>query len=98
MNAQRAALFGTASIVPSLVILLVGVIVWISLTYGPGGQLATVSLHNFSQAFTDPMAVTAITNTLLFTLMALLVAFFFGLPIAWLTERTDIGGKHAVYS
>ena len=96
MNAQRTALFGIASIVPLLVILLVGVIIWISLTFNDSGPTGIISLRNFLVAFRDPFTVTAISNTVYFTIVTLLVAFFFGIPIAWLSERTDIGGRHVI--
>ena len=97
MNAQRTALFGIASIVPLLVILLVGVIIWISLTFNDSGPTGIISPRNFLVAFRDPFTVTAISNTVYFTIVTLLVAFFFGIPIAWLSERTDIGGRHVIY-
>lgn len=98
MNLQRSLLFGTASVVPALVILLLAIIVWISFTYYAPGQQAVSLFHNYAEAFADPFTSTAIFNTVKFTIATIVIAFFFGLPIAWITERTNIRGKYVIYS
>src|ERR1700733_13773809 len=97
VKGQRTILFVLAALIPALVVLLMGTIVWISLTADGADSFGKPGLQNFSRAFLDDSTVTAIGNTLRFTLVTLVVAFAFGTSIAWLTERTDIGGKRVIY-
>ena len=46
-----------------------------------------------SRSFGDPSIVRALSNTIVFTLVSLVVALFFGVPAAWLVTRTDLPGK-----
>jgi iron(III) transport system permease protein len=46
--------------------------------------------------FLDPFTYRVLANTLLFSAITLIVALSFGLPIAWLLERTDFPGKRSV--
>jgi iron(III) transport system permease protein len=97
IKGQRTALFVLAALIPALVVLLMGTIIWIILAANGADSFGAFGLQNFSRAFFDDFAVTAIGNTVGFTLVALVVAFAFGTSIAWLTERTDIGGKRIIY-
>jgi iron(III) transport system permease protein len=60
---------------------------------GKGGGL---SLDNFVSVFSDPQTYQVLLNSLQFSATALVVAFAFGLPIAWLVESTDLKGKNIV--
>jgi iron(III) transport system permease protein len=46
----------------------------------------------------EPFTARVIVNTLGFALCTALVAFLFGVPMAWLVERTDLPGKTVVYA
>ncbi len=80
------------ALVPTVIIvgllLLVG---WVSIRESmtaPG-----LTLRHYANLYTDPFAYNSFLNTLGFTAVTLFVALVLGIPIAWLVERTDIGGK-----
>ena len=84
----------------SLIILTIPVIV-IILSFRDGRPIDPVSTYSFmhyASVFTDPVAYTALLNTISFSLVTLVVAFFFGLPTAWLAERTDLPAKPLLYT
>lgn len=60
---------------------------------GKGGFL---TLGNFVSVFSDPQTYQVLLNSLEFAVTALVVAFGFGLPIAWLVESSDLKGKNVV--
>lgn len=86
--------------VPMLVIfILVAVLIWISFQTGILGTAdATYTLQNYVELLGDPFVARVTLNTLVFTLSTTFVALGIGLPIAWLTERTTLPAKSAVYT
>ena len=86
--------------VPMIVIaILVAVMFWISLQKGAFGTPSAIyTLDNYRDVFTDPFVYRVVGNTLIFTATATFFALLFGLPIAWLVERTDISGKTLIYA
>lgn len=88
-------------IVPVVVIVggLLVTVFWLSFIRGlPGTPEARYTVENYLRLYTDPFVVTALSNTLRFALMTVVVALFFGVSIAWLVERTDLPGKAAIYT
>lgn len=74
------------------------VIVWVSFQTGViGTPQASYTLDNYRAVFTDPLVYGALLNTLVFAASTTLFAMAIGLPIAWLAERTTIGGKPIIY-
>jgi iron(III) transport system permease protein len=59
---------------------------------------ATLTTAHYIELYSDPFAYRAFLNSLGFSLCTLVVAFFFGVPIAWLAERSDIKGRSAIYT
>jgi iron(III) transport system permease protein len=51
------------------------------------------SLKNYTSVFGSPFTYKVLLNTAGFSFISLVVAFLFGLPAAWLVERTDFPGK-----
>jgi iron(III) transport system permease protein len=87
------------ALIPMVVIfVLVLVMFWISLQKGAfGTPSATYTLGNYREVFSDPLLYRVTTNTLIFTVTTTFFALLFGLPIAWLAERTTIAGKTMIY-
>ena len=56
----------------------------------------TPTVRHFAELATDPAALVALRNTALFAGLTALWAMVFGLPIAWLVERSDLGKKAIV--
>ncbi len=92
-------LAGLASVPLLVIFVLVAVLVWISFQTGILGSFeANYSLDNYAELLGDPFVARVTLNTLVFTVVATLVALTIGLPIAWLTERTTLPGKGLVYA
>jgi iron(III) transport system permease protein len=91
-----ACMVGLA-LLPALIILalLLGTF-WISVRasiLGPG-----LTVAHYAELYSDPFAYRALLNSIGFAVSTLVVAFAFGVPIAWLAERSDLGGKSALYA
>lgn len=88
------------AVIPMLVILiLVAVLVLISFQTGILGTTEAIyTLGNYKEILADPFVAHVLWNTVVFTIATTLVALGIGLPIAWLTERTTLPGKSAVYT
>lgn len=75
------------------------VVFWVSFQTGVIGTHAAVyTLENYRAVFADPLVYSALVNTLIFAASTTAVALTIGLPIAWLTERTTVGGKTLIYA
>jgi len=84
----------------SLVILaLLAVVLWLAWTSGsPGSQDLVYTSQNFVEVFTDQRTYTVLIDTLGFSLISLAVALGFGIPAAWITERTDFRAKTLLFT
>jgi len=75
------------------------VILWLSFTDGaPGADALRYGFANYTEVFTDSRTIDVLLNTLGFSVVSLVVALFFGVPAAWLVERTDFRGKTAIFT
>ncbi|MBI2361658.1 MAG: iron ABC transporter permease [Deltaproteobacteria bacterium] len=63
-----------------------------------GTAAATFTLQNYVTIFADPFIYRVLVDTAIFSLSTTIFALGFGLPIAWLAERTTIPGKMLIYS
>ena len=82
-----------------VIVVLVGVLISISFQTGILGTAdAKFTFDNYPDLFTDPIIGEATYNTIVFSITATLVSMGVGLPIAWLTERTTMRAKSAVYA
>jgi iron(III) transport system permease protein len=83
----------------AVILMLVLAMFWVSFQKGAfGTPSATYTLENYREVLTDPFIYTVVINTLVFTATATFFALLFGLPIAWLAERTTIPGKTLIYT
>jgi iron(III) transport system permease protein len=81
------------------IIVLPGIIFWLSVREGrPIDPEAVYSFTHYVEVFSDSFAYEVLLNTMGFSLITLLVALLFGLPAAWLVERTDLPGKSFLYT
>ena len=94
----RPLVFGLAALPLVVVLGLLIIIIWISLLGDISkGIRGTLSLQQFRSLMSDPLAWTALWNTIGFSIVTVLVAMTFGITSAWLVERTDLPGKRLVY-
>ena len=61
----------------------------------PGGFLTTA---HYTDLIHDPLVYRVSINTLVYTLTALFFSLLFGVLIAWLVERTEIGARNLIYT
>ena len=85
-----------ANIAALLIVVLLGTVVWISVQESVVAPALTA--RHYVELVTDPAAYHALANTGVFAAAVVFWALLFGVPIAWLTERTDLGKKSAVAS
>jgi len=98
LGGERTALFAAAAIVPACVIGLVAIVFWSSFVDSlPSGQVIYTFDHYVS-VYADGFTYRALANTLVFAVVTVVIAFLFGVPIAWLAERTDLPGKPFLYA
>lgn len=77
----------------------VAVILWLGwLTSAPTDAVPAYGWGNYAEVFSDPRTYSVIGNTLAFSFISLAVALGFGLPAAWLAERTDLKGKSVLFT
>ena len=89
-----AIFIAAVAILSALILLLLGFVILVSFSRTDGGMLTLVlNLDNYRELFEDPAVGKAALNTFLFAAGAVAVAAMFGLPLAWLVERTDLPGK-----
>ena len=80
-----------------IVLALLGIVLWISwLTGLPGDPDLRYTTANYARLVEDREILVVVGNTLGFCLLSLVVSLFFGLPAAWLVERTDLPAKRFV--
>ncbi|HWE75011.1 MAG TPA: iron ABC transporter permease [Stellaceae bacterium] len=92
--------FFAAVIAASIVILaLLAIVIGLSFRTGSlGASDAAWSLANYPTIFLDNFTYRVLGNTIGFALTTLLVALVFGVPIAWLVERSDLPGKPLLFT
>lgn len=83
--------------VPSLVILFL-LVLTASIGFRESAVNAAFTGRHYIELYTDSLAYTALLNTIGFALVTLAVALLFGIPIAWLVERTDLRARALVYT
>jgi iron(III) transport system permease protein len=93
------AMIAFVACVSAVVITLPVIVLWLSFREAsPVETFSAYSFLHYIEVFGDPFILRVMGDTLLFSLVALVVAFAFGLPIAWLLERTDLSGKSILYT
>ncbi|HSQ13134.1 MAG TPA: hypothetical protein VLM90_08950, partial [Candidatus Deferrimicrobium sp.] len=94
-----SALLSLAALPMAVILVLVVAMFWVSVQKGAlGTPSAIYTLANYREVFADPFIIGVVVNTLIFTVTATVVALLFGLPVAWLVERTTLPGKTLLYA
>lgn len=88
------ALFGCA-----LIIALVATVVWMGFFEGlPGDEDRAFTLSQYNTVFFDADTYVMLWNTVQFSVISCIVACAFGIPAAWLVERTNLPGKTLLFT
>jgi iron(III) transport system permease protein len=87
-------------ILASLVIIThLAVVLWLAWTSGsPGNPDLTYTAGNFVEVFSDARTYSVLLDTFAFAFVSLVVALAFGIPAAWLAERTDFRAKTLLFT
>jgi iron(III) transport system permease protein len=87
-------------ILASVVILApLGVVLWLSWTSGtPGNPDLIYTTNNFIEVFSDGRTYSVLVDTFAFAFVSLAIALAFGIPAAWLAERTDFRAKTLLFT
>ncbi len=90
--ASAAALIAYLTLVPILMLL------YGSFKSSPPGVAGHFTLENYANLFQGSEMISAFKNSVVFSLGASLLAFVGGVYLAWMTERTNMPLKNAVYA
>jgi iron(III) transport system permease protein len=94
-----ASFIGVAIAISAIILLLGTAVVWLSFTSGvPGDPDSALTVGNYLDVGGSAFTYQVLLNTLAFSTIALVVALGFGLPLAWLAERTDMPGKSIIFT
>ena len=94
IDGALALLVAIVAVVSAIIVALLGFVVLMGFSRTDSGMLTGVlTLEHYAELIGDPGIGRAALNTLLFAAGAVVVAALFGLPLAWLIERTDLPGK-----
>lgn len=76
-----------------------GVVLWLAWTSGaPGDADLAYTAGNFIEVFSDARTYTVLLDTFAFAFVSLVIALAFGIPAAWLAERTDFRAKTLLFT
>jgi iron(III) transport system permease protein len=83
----------------AVILLHLAVVLWLSWTNGsPGDRDLSYTAQNFVEVFSDPRTYSVLLDTVGFAFISLVVALAFGIPAAWLAERTDFPAKTLLFT
>ena len=92
-NWSQLSLVSLAGLSALAILILLGMIVWMSLRSGVPGQPSDYSLKNYAAILADPYTYRVMWTTLIFSAVTIVVAVPLGFIFAWLVERTDLRYK-----
>ena len=93
INWSKLSLVTVACGAALAILILLGMIVWMSLRTGVPGQSSDYTLKNYSAILADPYTYKVMWTTLYFSAVTIAVSVPLGFIFAWLVERTDMRYK-----
>jgi iron(III) transport system permease protein len=98
-DVMPAAMLAVVVAVSLVILAHLAVVLWLAWTDGtPGDPKLVYTAQNFAEVFSDVRTYSVLRDTVGFSLVSLVVALLFGLPAAWLVERTDLRGKTLLFT
>ncbi len=94
---QRSVLIAIALIPAAAIVGLLLIPVWVSIRADTDAG-AVFSLRAYRALFSDPFSYRTLFNTAIFCSIATLTALSFGVPAAWIVERTTLPRKGLVFT
>jgi iron(III) transport system permease protein len=98
-NPWPALMLGAVIAASAVIVAMLVVVVWLGFRVGDvGDPAARYAFGNYRDMFGDPETYRVLADSLGFALVTLAVSLAFGLPLAWLVERTDLPAKTALFT
>jgi iron(III) transport system permease protein len=82
----------------AVILCLLAAVLWLSWTSGTPGADLDYTTENYSEVFSDARTWQVLVNTFAFAFVSLAVSLGFGVPIAWIAERTDFRAKTLLFT
>jgi iron(III) transport system permease protein len=82
----------------AIIVTILAIVIWLSFRDAGSDGQQHYSLAQYATTFLDPFTYRVLLNTLGFAATTLVVALAFGVPLAWLIERTDFPGKTLLFT
>ena len=99
IDVMPIGMFVVVIVVSSIILAHLAVVIWLSWTDGtPGDAKFIYTANNFIQVFSDVRTYSVLRDTVGFSLISLVISLLFGLPAAWLVERTDLRAKTLLFT
>ncbi|MGH7825803.1 MAG: ABC transporter permease [Candidatus Binatia bacterium] len=87
-----------AGVIAYLTLIPLAMLVYGSLKSGPPGVSGDLTVKNYLALFSDWRLAGALLNSVIFSAGSSLLAFTGGLYLAWITERTNVPWRGAIYT
>ena len=97
-DALPRVMFGATLAMSVIILACLGIVFWISFIEGEPDAEYVYTLGNYASVALDSRTYEVLWNTLGFAFASLAVAFFFGIPAAWLVDRSNLPGKTVVFT
>jgi len=98
-DVMPAAMLAVVVVTSAVVLCHLAVVLWLACTSGrPGDPELIYGTQNFAELLSDKRTYTVLVDTFGFAAISLAVALVFGIPSAWLAERTDLRGKTLLFT
>lgn len=94
---QRSLLIGISLVPAAAIVGLLLILLWISFRV-EGETEITYGIQAYTSLYADPFVYRTLLNTAVFSLVTMATALLFGIPAAWLVERTDLPHKELPFT
>lgn len=98
MRPQLILVAIAAGVMAYLTLIPLAMLVYGSLKSGPPGVSGNLTIKNYLVLFENWRLVGALVNSMIFSIGSSLLAFTAGLYFAWMTERTNVPWRSAIYT
>ena len=98
VGAQRLLIGIAAGVMSYLTLIPLIMLVYGSVKSGPPGVAGNLTLRNYLVLLEDWRLVSALWNSMVFSIGASSLAFIIALYFAWMTERTNVPGRGLIYT
>jgi iron(III) transport system permease protein len=97
MLSQRSLIIAISLIPAAAIVALLLIPIWISVRVESDAGVS-FGLHAYQTLFSDPFSYRTLFNSTVFSAVAMLTALFFGVPAAWIVERTNLPRKELTFT